>query len=290
MQSPLTKSQWVGACIIILIIALFIGSFRLANVMTRPQEEMTTTIDSLTISEIDILQERSKSTYYINMSSDTIAVNLHPFDPNTADSIELLQLGMKPWMARNMLRYRAKGGVWRSKESLRKVYGMTDELYAQIEPYIVIILPEDTISKRPEYIAQIKKDTILGLNSCDTTNLKYLRGIGSGYARLIVRYRQELGGYAYVEQLREIREIPEVTLDSIIPHFFVEQDSIRMIDVNKATVERMSRHPYLSFTQARAIYELRRSRFRLQSIEELFGTECLTDTDIVRLTPYLRFD
>ena len=35
------------------------------------------------------------------------------FDPNTADSSQLLRLGLQPWQVRNIYRYRAKGGVFR---------------------------------------------------------------------------------------------------------------------------------------------------------------------------------
>ena len=45
---------------------------------------------------------------------------------------------------------------------------------------------------------------MLDLNRADTAELKKIPGIGSGIARLIVNYRQRLGGFYQIEQLQEI--------------------------------------------------------------------------------------
>ena len=291
MTSPLTKNQWLGLGILTAIIAVFIGSIYLIDYVTVPKESEVAEVEAQTMKEIEVIQEKQRSRDYYKVKTDTVELRLHKFDPNTADSIELLQVGFRPWMVRNMQKYKEKGGRWRTKESVKKIYGMTDELYEQIEPYIEIAEAKDTVSaQQKERIFREKKDTVLNLNTCDTAELKYIKGIGDGYARRIVRYRQELGGYVSAEQLREIEEIPKETLDSIIPHFIVETDSIKVIDVNKASVSGLQRHPYLSFAQAKAIYELRRTRFKLHSIEELKELDCLTETEIERLAPYLNFE
>lgn len=284
----------IGLAILLLLIAVFIGSFHLADRLTRSADEtLIVELDSLTLEKIQLLE--SKTTYsHIYYKLDTVPLRLQVFDPNTADSITLLHLGFKPWMVSNMNKYKAKGGKWRTKESVRRIYGMTDDLFAQIENYISIapdttyVDSTDTTTLAFHY--QVKKDTILELNSCDTTELKYLCGIGSGYAKMIVAYRNRLGGYVSAEQLREIDYIPVATLDSIIPHFIVNSDSVRTINVNRASVKQLQSHPYLNFEKAKSIYELRRKRFRLTSIAELEHLDNLTNQDINRLAPYLTFD
>lgn len=287
----MTKNQWLGLGILTAIIAVFIGSIYLIDYVTVPKEPEVAEVNAQAMKEIEVIQEKQRSRDYYKVKTDTVELRLHKFDPNTADSVELLEVGFRPWMVRNMQKYKEKGGRWRTKEAVKKIYGMTDELYEQIEPYIEIVEIKDTmLVQQQERIFQEKKDTVLELNSCDTAELKYIKGIGGGYARRIVRYRQELGGYVSAEQLREIKDIPKETLDSIIPLFIVEKDSIKVIDVNKASVSGLQRHPYLSFTQARAIYELRRTRFKLQSIEELEELDCLTKGEIERIAPYLSFE
>jgi len=291
MTSPLTKNQWLGLGILTAIIAVFIGSIYLIDYVTVPKEPEVAEVEAQAMKEIEVIQEKQRSRDYYKVKTDTVELRLHKFDPNTADRVELLEVGFRPWMVRNMQKYKEKGGRWRTKEAVKKIYGMTDELYEQIEPYIEIVEIKDTVSvQQQERIFQEKKDTVLELNSCDTAELKYIKGIGGGYARRIVKYRKELGGYVSAEQLREIKDIPKETLDSIIPHFIVKTDSVKTINVNRASVTGLQWHPYLSFSQAKAIYELRRTKFRLKDIDDLRVLECFTETEIERIAPYLSFE
>lgn len=42
-------------------------------------------------------------------SQPIVQIALHPFNPNTADSLELLSVGFPPYVARNILRYARQG-------------------------------------------------------------------------------------------------------------------------------------------------------------------------------------
>lgn len=147
----------------------------------------------------------------------------------------------------------------------------------------------------------LKKDTILSLNSADTTALRLIRGIGAGMARRIVRYRDELGGFVAVEQLQDdelyqdlyghsIRAKYSIP-DSVLTAFIITStDSIRRIPINHASVERLQAHPYISHTLAKEIYTLRRKQVTLKNIDELRQLPHATDSVLTRLRPYLSFD
>jgi hypothetical protein len=60
--------------------------------------------------------------------------------------------------------------------------------------------------------------------------------------------------------------------------------------VNNSSTERLNRHPYLRFEQAKAIYTLRRKHIRLTSINDLRTLPELTEDDLLRLEPYLSFE
>ena len=135
----------------------------------------------------------------------------------------------------------------------------------------------------------IKKDTILNLRTADTTELKLIRGIGSYRAKMIVRYREQLGGYARVEQILEARGMDKVVADSILPHFYIDSVVLNKMPVNKIRPEVLHRHPYLSFEQAKAIYEYRRRHIRIKSAEELKKIKGLSPTDIEKISIYLDF-
>ena len=149
-----------------------------------------------------------------------------PFDPNTADSAQLARLGLQHWQIRNIYRYRAKGGVYRKKEDFARLYGLTVKDYRRLEPYIRISSdyqpaatlvahkahepqkPNETHEPHEPYPQKIDSTEHIVLNTADTTELKRVPGIGSYYAKEIVRYGRWLGGYVSVEQLDEIDQFP----------------------------------------------------------------------------------
>ena len=154
---------------------------------------------------------------------------------------------------------------------------------------------KDSVRQANPIAYPIKKDTILELNSADTTELKYLRGIGSYVAKRIVQYREKLGGYASVEQLREIEVLcrydKDTTyafkFDSVLPHLVVNTDSVHKMPVNRMSAGALSKHPYLRFDQAKAVYEQRRRKFNLKSIDDI--RPLIGDSLATKIQPYLDF-
>lgn len=139
------------------------------------------------------------------------------------------------------------------------------------------------------FAKQVKKDTILDLNHCDTTELLYIRGIGRFTALQIIRYREQLGGYCSPEQLKD-EYFSSLRLDTLLSHFIADTADVQTIPVNTCSIDRLQRHPYLRYKQAKAIYTLRRQRIRLQEIDDLQGLQELTEDDLRRIAPYLSFD
>lgn len=300
----LSAEQWLGVLLLILIA----GSVFLLLHRFQPKavEPVVVTTDSMrTTFAVYQAQQDSlrKAKWKKQYARDTIAICMQQFDPNTADSSTLVHLGLKPWQASNMLKYRAKGGRYRKTEDLKRLYGMTDSMYLALLPYVVI----DTLAidqwrdsvrmaadSVPRYVSH-KRDTILNLRTADTTELKMIKGIGSYRAKQIIRYRERLGGFVSVEQLREVKALQpllkdSLSTDSLLSHFFLDSVHIVPLRVNSMHVERLQRHPYLSFEQARAIYELRRRKIQLKHLDQLRTLDCLTEQDIQRLRPYLSFE
>lgn len=305
----LTREQWLGVA----ILAVLVGSTLFLLQRSQPtREELAVEVNDSTLSDFATHQAQQdslrKAAWRQKYPRDTIAIRMQVFDPNTADSSTLVHLGLKKWQASNMLKYRAKGGRYRQAEDMKKLYGMTDSMYQALLPYIQIDTMavkqyRDSVRKSridttqsdsvPRYISP-KRDTVLNLRTADTTELKLIRGIGSYRAKQIVRYRQQLGGFTHVEQLREIKAlqpllIDTLSADSLLAHFWLDSIIVEPLSVNSIGVERLQRHPYLSFEQAKAIYELRRRKVRLNSIEALEQLDCFTPEELLRVAPYLSF-
>ena len=294
----LTAEQWLG----LLILAVLIIGGMVATKYLQPKAEPIILVEDSVKTNFEDYQAKQDSIYKAKWKKtykrDTIEIRMQMFDPNTVDSTTLLHLGFKPWQAKNMLKYRAKGGRYRQKGDMKKLYGMTDSMYIALEPYICI--QQDSIAVDSAQVdtirldslpkwRSIKKDTILNLRTADTTELKLIRGIGSYRAKMIVRYREQLGGYARVEQILEARGMDKVVADSILPHFYIDSVVLNKMPVNKIRPEVLHRHPYLSFEQAKAIYEYRRRNIRIKSAEELKKIKGLSPTDIEKISIYLDF-
>ena len=294
----LTGEQWLG----LLVLAVLIVGGMVATKYLRPEAEPVIMVEDSVKTNFKDYQAKQDSVYKAKWKKtykrDTIEIRMQMFDPNTVDSITLLHLGFKPWQAKNMLKYRAKGGKYRKKEDMKKLYGMTDSMYVALEPYIYITQDSIVVDSAQVDSAQmdslpkwrsIKKDTILNLRTADTTELKMIRGIGSYRAKMIVRYREQLGGYTRVEQMLEARGMDKVVADSILPHFYIDSVIVNKMPVNKMRPEVLQRHPYLNFEQAKAIYEYRRKHIRIKSAEELKKIKGLSSEDIEKIVIYLDF-
>lgn len=225
---------------------------------------------------------------------------LFAFNPNTADSATFVRLGLKPYIAKNILRYRAKGGKFRTPEAFEKVYGISSAKFEELKPYIQIPQetqtvqanreePEKPQEQKTNYI-QKRDDIIIELNEADTASLQQIRGIGRAYARRIVSYRNVLGGYYSVEQVREVYGMRAETFEQFKHSLTADGNLIEKINVNTASIEKLKKHPYIkTFQKAKAIYEYRRKKVKLTHIDELRVLDELNEEEINRLTPYLEF-
>lgn len=138
----------------------------------------------------------------------------------------------------------------------------------------------------------VKTDEMVELNSADTTRLKMLRGIGSGYAKMIVAYREKLGGFYDISQLLEVYKFPDETYQKIKHQLSTDTTLIRKIKVNEATVKQLKSHPYISYYQALSIVENRelQPEMRYNSLYDMVVDEDFKEEDILRVAPYFSFE
>jgi DNA uptake protein ComE-like DNA-binding protein len=214
--------------------------------------------------------------------------SLFTFDPNTVDSTTFVRLGLKPFIVANILKYRKAGGRFKTKEDFGRVYGILPNKFKELEPYITIA--EIKPVKVEKLASEKRTDIIVDLNSADTTLLMQVKGIGRGYAKGIVRFRQQTGGFVSVNQLSEIYGMRPENLERIRPFCKVNTDLVQKIKVNIATAERFKSHPYFNFYQAKALYELRRRKGKLKDITELKELQEFSPEVIQKLKPYLSFE
>ena len=246
--------------------------------------------------------EKQKSFTKKERIQEDVSIVLTPFDPNLADSIEFLRLGLPSYVIKNVIKYRQKGGRFSTPESFARIYGLTEAKFKELQPYIYI--SEEFIKKpnrkksaqerpkREEKVDSLQKPfkypegTLVDVNTADTTELKKIPGIGGGIACRIVAYRNRLGGFYTLDQLNEV----EFVTADLLKWFKLEGDSVRKLPINRVGLDKLRAHPYINFYQAKIIVEYRRKKGEIKSLSQLALYEEFTEKDFKRLSAYISFD
>lgn len=225
------------------------------------------------------------------------------FDPNevSADSLELL--GLPIFLADRIDNYRLAGGSFRKEDDLKKIYGFPDSLYDQLAPYVIFRKSapvavskvsrsdkEDAVVVEKENREEMPIEVLLvNLNVADTTDLKRLYGIGSVYARRIIKYRALLGGFVSKEQLKEVYGISDTLFLSISNQLTIVDSTLQKISINVATFKEINAHPYISYEQTKEIFNAKSRIGKYKTAADLLNLKSFDSTQVLRALPYIDF-
>lgn len=238
-------------------------------------------------------------------------VVMRMFDPNTVDSLTLIGFGLKPWKVKNFLHYRASGRVFRSAEDLGNTYGWTAEDVERVRGYVRVGKEyekgkrlfggtEKLQPKREEREEWKRKEektehasnkfhtlTKVDINTADTATLRRIPGVGAKISEAIVRYRERLGGFYSVEQLREMKIVSPELLEWMEVS---SSSNIQKINLNKSSFQALNSHPYISYDQTKALLQYIRLYGKVKDEQALLETGIFTQEEVERLKPYLDYE
>lgn len=199
------------------------------------------------------------------------------FNPNALDSIGFRRLGFTPSQTSVILRYRAKGGVFRTTDDFKQIYVVSDSAFNRLKPYIHIV------KQKPESIKVIE------LNTADTVKLIELKGIGAYYAKKIIERREKLGGFVSVNQLLEINGFDDEKLSQLKQFISVDTVYIRKINLNTVRAGDLRKHPYFDTQVVNKIVKYRKLNGRINSIHELIDKDIITAQQSEKIKAYIMF-
>lgn len=203
------------------------------------------------------------------------------FNPNTLSTDSLILLGIPAKVAERMDNYRVKGGVFRVKDDVKKVYGLNDELFLNLEAYIDL---PDSIPK-----SSVKNQAI-DINKANAEFLKLQPGIGNVLAGRIIKYRDLLGGFVNLDQLDEVYGLEGSTLKNLKKRAYISPDFVpRKIMVNSESVKTMQSHPYITALLADDIIRFRELNGVIESEKLLVSFKSVDKDKFERLILYLDF-
>lgn len=221
------------------------------------------------------------------------------FDPNTLSEEGWNKTGLDPRTIGSILRYREKGGQFRDREDLKKIYTMKDSVYDLLAPFILIRSKE---SGKDQSIRESRKKypsdsvhrtypvtpKVVELNRADSADLVRLPGIGPVFAARIMKYRDLLGGFYEEGQLLEVKGFDREKLDGLRGLINIDTASIGQMDLNLVTFKELLRHPYFEYYLVKAIFEYRDRVKRFDSVGQLKNIELIYEEMYDKIKPYLR--
>lgn len=218
---------------------------------------------------------------------------LFKFDPNTLDSAGWVALGFSPKQSAGILKYRNAGAKFRKPEDIKKLFVVDEKRYEELQPFIDIkpILDERAERKFEEYPKWEKpkfEQIIVELNTADSALLVKLNGIGPSYAKRILKYREELGGYISKNQLFELYRMDSSHFLPILAYIQVDTTIRVRINVNSADFKELLKHPYIDYNLAKAIVNYREQHGKYKRLEDLKKIQILNEQVYFKLSAYLK--
>lgn len=221
------------------------------------------------------------------LSNTTMLVDNQPdadiqVDPNTAPIELMIKMGFPAYIARRIVRYREKGGKFYSLNDICKIYG--------IDTALVYRWKDNWVFPQPIQAGRANKVMAerIEINSVDTATLEKLPGIGKALAVRIIKYRDLLGGYYSVEQLREVYGLSSEVYLRISSRLWADTTRMRILSVSKAPFRDLVRHPYIGLELAKKMEKYRKSKIQV-SLDRLLQDSIITPKQADRLRRYCDF-
>ncbi len=248
-------------------------------------------------------------------------VTLGEFNPNVDEYEQLRAAGVPSNIAAGIVRWRSYGKVYRIKEDLTQVSGMTDSIYFILKPYIVIA---DSLAPRPHHFAakepakELTREMARSISKSksttenftpqifriDTASAAYLTrwGFSPKQADVIIRYRDASGGITSAEQFARCYVVSEQMAERITPYIiFSESGSAPaektpvtpaatptetpLVDINTADSATLVKVDGIGAKSAAEIIKYRKLLGGYHSVEQLMELKCITEGNYEKFLP-----
>jgi competence ComEA-like helix-hairpin-helix protein len=159
-----------------------------------------------------------------NPLNESIGKSEFYFDPNTLNETGWQKLGINPKTIRTIINYRNKGGRFRHPTDIRKIWGLMPSDAERLIPFIQIVDKLSFQSTTPSIAQPIPKK--IEINTASAADWESLSGIGPVLAKRILNYKEKLGGFTRIEQVRKTYGISDSVFNNILPFLTVDSTKI----------------------------------------------------------------
>lgn len=222
------------------------------------------------------------------------------FDPNKYRQEDWEQLGFSQKQAKAIINYKKSIGSFASVEDFEKIYVVADSMYQKLSPLMVFpkqvsenrskdkVASEANPNPKNELTPKEQISFPIDLNRADEISLKAINGVGAYYAKLIVDYRDALGGFIDEQQFQEIKKLPQELQDSLVKYCSIDPKVIRRINLNNdQELQDLHHHPYINKSVAHSIKILKQQNGNFNTAEELLQSPYIDLNLFYLIRPYI---
>lgn len=234
-----------------------------------------------------------------------VSVSLKPkkFDPNTASPMDLDAMGLPLNTVKSILNYRSKGGQFKDKESLEKIYTLSQEHYQQLYPFIDLEsraerLAQKTSSDEPVESKPLPPAFDFDPNTATGETFENL-GLKTNTIRSILNYREKGGQFRKAEDFKKIYTLPDSVYQHLKANIQIVQKptyspkknyapkSYQKIDINTASLEDFQQFRGIGPSYAKRILKMREGLGGFLNVQQVGELYKLPDSTFQVMLPYL---
>ena len=256
-------------------------------------ELVTLKVEAASSQDVKHVEDQKKHTEASFSEPQNYSQKRFVFNPNTVSEKDAIALGFSKKLSATLINFRNKGGKFFKPEDLKKLYGLSPKLYNELEPYILIpntrpAFKKDTIYPKHTYEKKTFVKELVEINSADSLKIVYLKGIGPGFTKRIIKYRTLLGGFHSVDQLKEIYGMTDSVYTILVSQISLDKANITKIPVNVIDFNTLKKHPYFNFQSAQALINYRNKHGKLTEAD-IANLGIFSPEKLKLILPYLLY-
>lgn len=131
-----------------------------------------------------------------------------------------------------------------------------------------------------------KERISIDLNTADTNAIDQLKGMSRSMARRVCKYRERLGGFISIDQLKEVWGMDSASYD-VLKQTGMLQKKVKKININTSDVNTLGAHPYIGYGMAKLIVNYRVQHGDYSKIEDLYEIHVMNADIFSKIEAYI---
>jgi DNA uptake protein ComE-like DNA-binding protein len=232
-------------------------------------------------------------------------IELFEFDANRIGFDSLQILGLSESLSRRFIKFREAIGGFKSIKDIKKIYGLNDSIFRELEPYVRIKVSETSMAEDANTVVnenskanELPKQEIkekswsssnltIELNSASANDLRKIKGIGETLSNRIIKYRDAMGGFFNSNQIFDVYGVESTNLDLVNITLEVDTSLVTMVNINNGEISDFTKHPLINSYQAKILIAYRKQHGNFRNESDIAASKAFTDKEMQAVLPYL---